>query len=91
MTVCSLRGAIYWQSDMDIDCDGGRTAVCRSDPSYLPDTSATTSGGELVAGAGSLHAATRRQGSAQAARGRKDVRSRMAAIVQCSGAFVRAE
>lgn len=48
ISVCSLRGAIFWRSDMDIDCDGGRTSACRVDPSYLPDTSASTSSGAAL-------------------------------------------
>ena len=44
--ICQGPGAIlYWQSDLDVDCDGGRTAVCMADPSYLPDTSTTGSDG----------------------------------------------
>lgn len=41
--LCQLTGAIFWQADMDIDCDGGSSALCRSDPSYQADTSAHTS------------------------------------------------
>ncbi len=44
--LCQLQDAIYWQADMDIDCDGGQGAVCMSDPWYLPDTSAVTSSGQ---------------------------------------------
>jgi hypothetical protein len=43
--LCQLTNAIFWQADMDIDCDGGQTALCRSDPDYQPDTSAQTSTG----------------------------------------------
>ncbi|MEI8258137.1 MAG: glycoside hydrolase family 75 protein [Deltaproteobacteria bacterium] len=43
--LCQLNGAIFWQADMDIDCDGGSSALCRSDPYYSPDTSAQTSTG----------------------------------------------
>jgi hypothetical protein len=46
--LCTLRGAVFWHADMDIDCDGGRTRVCRADPSYLPDTSAVTSTGAAI-------------------------------------------
>ena len=46
--ICTLRGAVFWHSDLDVDCDGGRTRVCRADPSYLPDTSATTSTGAAL-------------------------------------------
>lgn len=44
--ICQGPGAvIYWQSDLDVDCDGGRTSVCMADPWYLPDTSTTGSDG----------------------------------------------
>jgi hypothetical protein len=43
--VCQLNGAVWWTSDMDIDCDGGQGAICMNDPWYLPDTSATDSNG----------------------------------------------
>lgn len=43
--LCTLNGAVFWQADMDIDCDGGQSAICMSDPSYQPDTSATDSQG----------------------------------------------
>ena len=28
INVCGLQGAVFWKSDLDIDCDGKRTAVC---------------------------------------------------------------
>jgi hypothetical protein len=51
---CSLNGsdgtvhAIAWQSDCDVDCDGGQQQVCKNDPAYQPDTSATTSTGAAL-------------------------------------------
>ncbi|KOG42964.1 glycoside hydrolase family 75 protein [Streptomyces resistomycificus] len=38
--VCGLKGAVFWKADMDIDCDGRRTAKCneRTDPWFHPDT-----------------------------------------------------
>lgn len=38
--VCALNGAVYWQADMDVDCDGKVTSVCNSttDPAFQPDT-----------------------------------------------------
>jgi hypothetical protein len=43
--VCETDNVIWWNADFDVDCDGGRGAVCMSDPDYLPDTSATDSMG----------------------------------------------
>jgi hypothetical protein len=43
--VCSLAGAVWWRGDMDIDCDGGKGATCKSDPYYQSDTAATDSKG----------------------------------------------
>jgi hypothetical protein len=38
--ICGLNGAIFWTADMDIDCDGKRTAQCNEDTDccFLPDT-----------------------------------------------------
>jgi hypothetical protein len=38
--ICALKGAVYFNSDMDIDCDGRATPPkCPgADPSYQPDT-----------------------------------------------------
>lgn len=43
--VCALQGAVFWRSDMDIDCDGVTTTQCnaRTDPSYQSQTSLETS------------------------------------------------
>ncbi len=45
--ICGLVGAVFWQADMDIDCDGKTTAQCNSttDPSYQNQTAATDSQG----------------------------------------------
>lgn len=44
--VCQTGDVIWWDADLDIDCDGGRGAVCMSDPYYLPETSAVDSRGQ---------------------------------------------
>ncbi|MEU5656935.1 glycoside hydrolase family 75 protein [Streptomyces sp. NPDC047737] len=46
--VCGTKEAVFWEADMDIDCDGRTTAVCntRTDPSFLPGTAFLTSAGE---------------------------------------------
>jgi hypothetical protein len=38
--VCGKNGAVFWKADMDIDCDGRRTADCNEDrdPWYQDDT-----------------------------------------------------
>ena len=38
--VCQKTGAVFWQADMDIDCDGVRTAQCNenTDCCFQPDT-----------------------------------------------------
>lgn len=46
--VCELQGAVWWTSDFDIDCDGGTSALCRSDPYYLPGTAAVDSQGNYL-------------------------------------------
>ena len=45
--ICKLSGAIWWRADMDIDCDGKRTAVCNetTDPAFQRQTSLTDSSG----------------------------------------------
>ena len=48
ITPCALPGAVAWQSDLDVDCDGGKLDSCKADPSYLPDTSATTANGDAL-------------------------------------------
>ena len=49
--MCNLKGAVYWVSKMNIDCDGKMTAQCpgiglNMDPSYLPDTAIHTTNGD---------------------------------------------
>lgn len=39
------NGAIFWSSDFDIDCDGGRATACTADPYYMAETAGTTSTG----------------------------------------------
>ncbi len=46
--VCQLNGAIWWRADADIDCDGGRSAPCTSDPWYQPETSSKDSSGKFI-------------------------------------------
>ncbi len=43
--VCQKTGAVFWQADMDIDCDGIRTAQCneQTDCCFLPDTACHSS------------------------------------------------
>ena len=50
VTPCALADgkAIAWQSDLDVDCDGGQQDACRSDPEYQGGTSATTAGGAPI-------------------------------------------
>jgi len=43
--LCALNGAIWWTSDLDIDCDGGQCAECEADPYYQAETSAVDSAG----------------------------------------------
>jgi Uncharacterized protein conserved in bacteria (DUF2272)/Fungal chitosanase of glycosyl hydrolase group 75 len=44
--MCQLKGAIWFKADMDIDCDGGTTQICKADKNYLPETSCSTSLGK---------------------------------------------
>jgi hypothetical protein len=44
--VCGVTGAIWWTADMDIDCDGGTGATCKSDPDYQSSTAGVTSTGK---------------------------------------------
>jgi Fungal chitosanase of glycosyl hydrolase group 75 len=51
--MCNLKGAVYWVSKMNIDCDGKMTAQCpgigaNMDPSYLPDTAVHANGAPLT-------------------------------------------
>ncbi|MFJ4001992.1 glycoside hydrolase family 75 protein [Streptomyces sp. NPDC090023] len=46
--VCGLKGAVFWKADLDVDCDGQRTAHCNedSDPWYQDDTAFHQSDGK---------------------------------------------
>jgi hypothetical protein len=48
ISICGLSTAVFWEADMDIDCDGKSTTVCNSttDPSFGNQTSATDSHGD---------------------------------------------
>lgn len=46
--LCQLPGAVFWKADFDIDCDGGTSANCKSDPYYQASTSAVDSQGRFV-------------------------------------------
>ncbi|HJZ88219.1 MAG TPA: glycoside hydrolase family 75 protein [Polyangia bacterium] len=48
--ICQLVGAVFWQADMDIDCDGRVSAQCNAstDPAFMPQTSATESNGQYL-------------------------------------------
>ncbi|MFI9556783.1 glycoside hydrolase family 75 protein [Nonomuraea endophytica] len=45
--VCAKSGAVHWTGDMDIDCDGVRTAQCNEDTDccFQPQTFCPASGG----------------------------------------------
>jgi hypothetical protein len=46
--VCGKNGAVFWKADMDIDCDGQRTAQCNenTDCCFLPETACQQSNGQ---------------------------------------------
>jgi Fungal chitosanase of glycosyl hydrolase group 75 len=46
--ICGLSGAVFWQADMDVDCDGKITTQCNSntDPWFQAQTAATDSQGD---------------------------------------------
>lgn len=46
--VCRHGIAVHWKADLDVDCDGVRTATCNrsSDPSFQPDTALHTASGQ---------------------------------------------
>lgn len=48
--ICGLVGAVYWQADMDIDCDGiaGNECNATTDPWFQAQTSATDSKGKYL-------------------------------------------
>ncbi|MER6027725.1 glycoside hydrolase family 75 protein [Streptomyces sp. NPDC001851] len=49
--VCGKNGAVFWKADMDVDCDGQRTASCNEDrdPWYQDDTAFHQSDGKPLA------------------------------------------
>lgn len=48
--VCGLKNAVWWQGDMDIDCDGKSSTVCNksTDAAYQSQTAATDSKGAYL-------------------------------------------
>lgn len=48
--ICGLTNAVYWQADLDVDCDGKSSSACSSatDPWYQAQTAATDSQGEYL-------------------------------------------
>ncbi|MEM6292184.1 MAG: glycoside hydrolase family 75 protein [Myxococcota bacterium] len=61
--MCKLDGAIWWRADADIDCDGGRSEPCISDPWYQASTSSKDSTGQFVDSATVPHFVVPMQGS----------------------------
>jgi glycosyl hydrolase group 75 (putative chitosanase) len=45
--VCDSKSAVFWQADLDVDCDGQETEKCNkeTDPAYQDDTAFHTSDG----------------------------------------------
>jgi hypothetical protein len=45
--LCGLNGAVFWNADMDVDCDGQESAQCNlnTDPDFQNQTAATDSTG----------------------------------------------
>jgi Fungal chitosanase of glycosyl hydrolase group 75 len=48
IAVCDTKNAVWWNADMDIDCDGIKTIECnpKTDAAYQPETSLETSSGQ---------------------------------------------
>lgn len=46
--ICTLNGAVWWQADMDVDCDGGSSTICKNDPAYQSMTSTTDTQGNPI-------------------------------------------
>jgi hypothetical protein len=46
--ICGLKGAVFWNADLDVDCDGKQSAQCNlnTDPAYQNQTSANDSNGD---------------------------------------------
>lgn len=61
--MCKLEGAIWWRADADIDCDGGRSEPCTSDPWYQASTSSKDSTGQFVDSATVPHFVVPMEGS----------------------------
>lgn len=61
--ICKLEGAIWWRADGDIDCDGGRSEPCTSDPWYQESTSSKDSSGRYIDSAAVPHFVVPQAGS----------------------------
>ncbi|MEP7126926.1 MAG: glycoside hydrolase family 75 protein [Byssovorax sp.] len=48
VSVCGLTGAVWWKSDLDVDCDGGQSSACKNDPDYQSGTAASDSKGHAL-------------------------------------------
>jgi hypothetical protein len=48
VSVCGLSGAVWWKSDLDVDCDGGQSSACKNDPDYQSGTAASDSKGHAL-------------------------------------------
>ena len=48
VAICDAKGAVFWKADMDIDCDGQRTAQCneKTDCCFQADTAFHQSDGK---------------------------------------------
>lgn len=48
ISLCAAPGAVVWRADLDVDCDGKRSAACnaRRDPGFSRQTAATDAHGE---------------------------------------------
>lgn len=46
--VCRRGIAVYWKADLDVDCDGVKSAVCnkKTDPAYRPETALSAPSGQ---------------------------------------------
>lgn len=44
--VCGATGAVWWKADLDVDCDGGKSATCVNDPDYQSETAGVDSKGK---------------------------------------------
>jgi hypothetical protein len=50
VAVCGSGPVVYWNADLDVDCDGLLTPICNksTDGSFLPQTAATDSKGKYL-------------------------------------------